>query len=169
MGFAIPTEIAQPTVNQLIRNGKVEHGYMGITISDVTPDNAKFFDVKKAVGAVVSDVTPDSPGSKAGLKTGDVILSLDGKPVSDAGELQMQTTQKAPGDTIHLQVVRNGETLNIPVTLESAKGGSDQKVAQNGPGKGRWGLGLADLSRGRRTKAHSAIRDPSTTRAEAGC
>jgi serine protease Do len=146
MGFAIPTEIAEPVVNQLIRNGKVEHGYIGITISDVTPDNAKFFNVKKAVGAVVSDVTPDSPGAKAGLKTGDVIVGLDGQPVSDAGELQMQTTLKSPGDTIHLEVARDGHTLNIPVTLESAKGDADQQVAESGTGKVRWGLGLANLT-----------------------
>jgi serine protease Do len=146
MGFAIPTEIAEPTVDELIHNGKVEHGFIGISITDVTPENAKFFDVKKAVGAVVSEVTPDSPGSRAGLKTGDVIIALDGKPVSDAGELQMETTQKQPGDKIHLQVVRDGETLNIPVTLESAKGDAEQQVSQSKTGKGRWGLGLTDLT-----------------------
>ena len=66
MGFAIPTQIVEPTVNALIRDGKVEHGYMGIGISDVTPDEAKFFDVKSASGAVVSQVEPDSPAAKAG-------------------------------------------------------------------------------------------------------
>jgi serine protease Do len=146
MGFAIPTKIAEPTVNALIRDGKIRHGYIGISIEDVTPDNAKFFDAKKAVGAVVSDVTPDAPGSKAGLKTGDVIVAFDGKPVSDAGELQMETSQKQPGDTIHLQVMRDGKTFDLPVTLESANGGHEQVVAQNGNGKGRWGLGLADLT-----------------------
>jgi len=146
MGFAIPTKIAEPTVNALIRDGKVEHGYIGISIEDVTPDSAKFFDVKKAVGAVVSDVTPDSPGSKAGLKTGDVITAFDGKPVGDAGELQMETSQKRPGDTIHLEVMRDGKTLDLPVTLQTVNGGREEVVAQNGSGKGRWGLGLADLT-----------------------
>ncbi|MGB9031156.1 MAG: Do family serine endopeptidase [Acidobacteriaceae bacterium] len=146
MGFAIPTKIAEPTVNALIRDGKVSHGYIGISIEDVTPDSAKFFDVKKAVGAVVSDVTPDSPGGKAGLKTGDVITAFDGKPVSDAGELQMETSQKQPGDTIHLEVMRDGKTVDVPVTLESMNGGHEQVIAQNGNGKGRWGLGLADLT-----------------------
>jgi len=146
MGFAIPTQIAQPTVATLMRDGKVRHGYIGISIEDVTPDSAKFFDVKKAVGAVVSDVTPDSPGSKAGLKTGDVITGFDGKPVSDAGELQMETSQKQPGDTIHLQVLRDGKTIDVPVTLESANQGHEPIVAQSGSGKGRWGIGLADLT-----------------------
>jgi serine protease Do len=146
MGFAIPTQIAEPTVTALIHSGKINHGYIGISIEDVTPETAKFFDVKKAVGAVVSDVTPDSPGSKAGLKTGDVITTFDGKPVSDAGELQMETSQKQPGDTIHLTVNRDGETQQIAVTLGSMNGGKEQVVAQNGNGKGRWGLGLADLT-----------------------
>jgi serine protease Do len=146
MGFAIPTQIAQPTVNELIRDGKVRHGYIGITISDVTPDNAKFFQVQKAVGAVVTDVSPDSPGSRAGLKTGDVITELDGKPVSDAAELQVETSQKQPGDTIHLGVMRDGRQLTLEVTLGSADNGPQQIVADNSNGKGRWGLGLADLT-----------------------
>ena len=146
MGFAIPSQIAQPTATALIRDGKVRHGYIGISIEDVTPDTAKFFNVTKAVGAVVSDVTPDSPGSKAGLEVGDVITSFDGKPVSDAGELQMETSQKQPGDSIHLSVDRNGKTQDITVTLGSMNGGSEPVVAKNGNGKGRWGLGLADLT-----------------------
>ncbi len=88
MGFAIPTEIAEPIATQLIKDGHVDHGYIGISIEPVTPANAKFFGVQKATGAVVSDVTPDSPGAKAGLKTGDVITELNGTPVSDAGELR---------------------------------------------------------------------------------
>jgi serine protease Do len=146
MGFAIPTQIAQPTVSTLMRDGKVRHGYIGISIEDVTPQNAKFFDVKKAVGALVSDVTSDSPGGKAGLKSGDVITELNGKPVSDAGELQMETSQKQPGETIRLSVIRDGKTIEVPVTLESASGGHEQVIAQNGNGKGRWGIGLAELT-----------------------
>ena len=146
MGFAIPAQIAEPTVSALIHDGKVRHGYIGISIEDVTPQNAKFFDVTKAAGAVVSDVTPDSPGGKAGLKTGDVITDLDGKPVSDAGELQMEVSQKQPGDTIHLSVNREGKTVDVPVTLGSMNGDHETVVAQNGNGKGRWGLGLADLT-----------------------
>ncbi len=66
----------------------------------------------------MSDVNPDSPGGKAGLKTGDVITALNGKEVTDAGELQMEVTQRRAGDTVHLDVARDGKTLNIPVTLE---------------------------------------------------
>src|SRR5580700_2373168 len=146
MGFAIPTEVAEPIVNQLVKSGHVNHGMMGVTISDVTPENAKFFNMTKAVGAVVTNVTPDAPGEKAGLKTGDVITGINGQRVADAGELQMRVGQQEPGTTIHLEVSREGKTINVPVTLQSMDATKGEEVAQNGNGKGRWGLGLADLT-----------------------
>ncbi len=146
MGFAIPTQIVKPTVDALMRNGKVSHGYMGIGITDVTPENSKFFDLSKSEGALVSQVEPDSPAAKAGLKNGDVILGLDGKTVSDAGELQVEVGQKQPGTTIRLDIMRDGKSETIPVTLEAM--GSRDKVASNGSetGKPRWGLALGDLN-----------------------
>jgi len=146
MGFAIPTQIVKPTVDALIKNGKITHGYMGIGITDVTPENAKFFDMQKAQGALVTQVEPDTPGAKAGLKTGDVITALNGKPVNDAGELQVEVGQTAPGTTIQLGVVRNGKNETIPVTLEAMgkKEGEVSASAENG--KPRWGIGLSDLT-----------------------
>jgi serine protease Do len=146
MGFAIPTQIVEPTVSTLIRDGKVTHAFIGIQISDVTPDNAKFFQMNKAEGALISDVEADAPGAKAGLRTGDVITELDGKPVSDAGQLQMVVGQKRPGDTIHLEVVRDSKSMSVAVTLEPLGGDKGTEVAGNEHGKGRWGLGLADLT-----------------------
>jgi len=150
MGFAIPAQIVQPTVETLIRDGKVRHAMIGIGISDVTPDNAKFFQMTSATGALVTQVDPNSPGSKAGLKTGDVIAKLNGKSVADAGELQMEVGQKRPGDTIQLEVIRDGKTVNVPVTLEAM--GAANGGASNGSehGKGRWGMSLGDLNQGDR-------------------
>src|SRR5256885_4459817 len=147
MGFAIPTQIVKPTVDALIRDGKVEHGYMGIGISDVTPDEAKFFNVKTAIGAVVSQVEPDSPASKAGLKTGDVITELNGKTINDAGELQLEVGQKQPGTKVDLTVMRDGKSMQFPVTLEAM--GARDKGSEAASAKGekpRWGIGLADLT-----------------------
>src|SRR5580658_2927003 len=146
MGFAIPAQIVQPTVETLIRDGKVTHAFIGIQIADVTPDNAKFFQMKKAEGALVSDVQPDAPGAKAGLRTGDVITELDGKQVTDAGQLQMLVGQKRPGDTIHLEVVRDSKPTSVAVTLETLSGDKGTATAGGEHGKGRWGLGLADLT-----------------------
>lgn len=147
MGFAIPTQIVRPTVDALIRNGKVEHGYMGIGISDVTPDEAKFFHVNNASGAVVTQVESGSPAGKAGIKVGDVITGLDGKEVTDAGQLQVEVGQKQPGTTIHLNVRRDGKSETVPVTLEAM--GSRDNTRETGSvenGKPRWGVGLGDLT-----------------------
>ena len=96
MGFAIPTQIVRPTVESLIKYGKVSHGYIGIGISDVSPDEAKYFHVNNSLGAVITQVEPNSPVRKAGLKVGDVITELNGKAVSDAGELQVEVGQSSP-------------------------------------------------------------------------
>ena len=146
MGFAIPSQIVQPTVETLIRDGKVTHAFIGVQISDVTPDNAKFFQMNKAEGAVITEVQPDAPGAKAGLRTGDVITELDGKPMTDAGQLQMTVGQKRPGDTIHLRVVRDSKPTSISVTLEALGGGRGAETAGGERGKGRWGMRLADLT-----------------------
>jgi serine protease Do len=148
MGFAIPTQIVRPTVETLIRDGKVTHGYMGIGITDVTPENAKFFDLTDANGAVVSQVESDSPAAKAGLKTGDVITELDGKKITDASELQMEVGQKKPGTTVKLGLLRDGKSMTVPVTLEAMDGRDKQgnEVSENGQGKMRWGIGLADVT-----------------------
>ncbi len=148
MGFAIPAQIVKPTVDTLIRDGKVTHGYMGIGISDVTPENSKFFDVSDASGAVVTQVESGSPAAKGGLKVGDVITELDGKKVSDAGELQVEVGQKTPGTTIKLEVVRDGKSVSVPVTLE-AMGSRDKQgneVSENDHGKMHWGVGLRDIT-----------------------
>ena len=146
MGFAIPTQIVKPTVDALIKNGKVEHGYMGIGISDVTPEQAKFFNVSKATGAVVTQVENDSPADKAGLKVGDVITDLNGKEVNDAGELQMLVGQKEPGTKVDLKVIRDGKPQSLAVTLGTFGKADEDKSASNQGGKPRWGLGLGDLT-----------------------
>ena len=157
MGFAIPAQIVEPTVETLIRDGKVTHAFIGVSISDVTPENAKFFQMNKAEGAVVSDVQPDAPGAKAGLRTGDVITELDGKPVNDAGQLQMLVGQKRPGDTIHLEVVRESKPMSVAVTVEALGGDKGAEVA-SGEHKGRWGMKLADLTADVRNELQS--QDP---------
>ncbi|HET7205080.1 MAG TPA: Do family serine endopeptidase [Terriglobales bacterium] len=148
MGFAIPSQIVRPTAEALIRNGKVAHGYMGLGISDVTPENAKFFGVNNASGAVVSQVETGSPAAHAGLKVGDVITGLDGQKVSDAGQLQVEVGQKAPRTTIKLDVLRDGKNMELPVTLEAMGARNDEGTDNENAtrGKARWGLGLGDLT-----------------------
>src|SRR5215831_15886126 len=143
MGFAIPTQIVKPTVETLIRDGKVSHGRIGIEISDVTPENAKFFGDSNAMGGVVAQVVPDSPGARAGLQIGDVITAIDGQKVNDAGDLQVRIGLKKPGTKVELTVLRNGKTMTVPVTLEELGARpNDGNSSGAGHGKMRWGMGL---------------------------
>src|SRR5207248_8260749 len=147
MGFAIPAQLARPIVDTLIRDGKIEHGYIGVSITDVTPQNAKFFHMQTASGAVISEVQPDSPGARAGLKVGDVITAVDGQKVSDAGSLQAEVTAKKPGTPVKLDIQRDGKTMSVPVTLEAS---SKLETASTSPagehGKARWGVGVENLT-----------------------
>jgi serine protease Do len=147
MGFAIPSQIVKPTVNTLIRDGKIEHAFMGVSINDVTPENAHFFHMTEAGGAVISQVTPDSPADHAGLKVGDVITTVDGQKVTDAGELQVAIADKSPGTKVGVGVLRDGKPLNVPVTLEAFdKKGEEASNTPTEHGKARWGIGLSDLN-----------------------
>jgi serine protease Do len=148
MGFAIPAQIARPTVETLIKDGKINHAYIGVGISDVTPENAKFFHMNETAGAVVTQVEPDAPGAKAGIKVGDVIIQVNGQKVSDAGDLQATISGKRPGGKVTLEVMRDGSRLSLPVTLQEFAGNKEH--AESGTsgqqGKARWGLGLMDIS-----------------------
>ena len=148
-GFAIPSQLVHATATQIIAHGKVEHGYLGISLNDVTPDNASFFNLKNAEGAIVAQVTPDSPASRAGLKQGDVIAQINGQPVSNSSALQVVVSEEQPGSRITLGVLRNGEpqTINVTVGEYGSKGG--EIAENNGHGKpqsGKLGLAVGDLT-----------------------
>jgi serine protease Do len=147
MGFAIPTQIVNPVVQSLVRYGKVSHARMGVGITDVTPENAKFFDVRDNNGAVITQVEPGSAGAKAGLKVGDVVTHMNGKKVTDAGQLQMEVSSMSPGTEVALQVVRDGKMVAVPVTLEALDPDDrETKVADASSNKPRWGLGISDMT-----------------------
>ena len=107
-GFAIPSQIARDVTESLIKTGTVHHGYLGISMNDVTPDNYSFFKLKDTTGAIVSQVTPDSPASRAGLKAGDVIDELNGKKILNGGALQVAVSEVSPGTSIALGIIRDG-------------------------------------------------------------
>jgi serine protease Do len=149
-GFAIPSKMAKTVADQLIAHGKVEHGYLGVSIESVTPANVSFFNLKDASGAIVSQVTPDSPAAHAGLQHGDVITELNGHKVEDSGSLQIAVSEEAPGQTIQLGIIRNGTPMQISVKVgEYHKPGTE--VADNGGGasgqanSGKLGLAVDDL------------------------
>ncbi|HSZ15504.1 MAG TPA: Do family serine endopeptidase [Terracidiphilus sp.] len=147
-GFAIPSQIARASAESIMKNGTVHHGYLGISMNDVTPDNASFFNLPDASGAIVSQVSPDSPASRAGLKGGDVLRELDGKKIVNGGALQVAVSEMAPGNTIELGILRDGK----PQTLKVAVGEfhKDTEVAGNNGSSdhqhGKLGLAVANLT-----------------------
>ena len=147
-GFAIPSQIVRATADQLIQHGKVDHGYLGIGMNDVTPDNAHFFNLKDATGAIVSQVSPDSPAGHGGVQTGDVIAQLNGEKIFNSSALQVAVSEMAPGTKIALGVIRDGKPVTLNLTVGEFHGNSE--VASNdgdeGPHSGKLGLAVSDLT-----------------------
>jgi serine protease Do len=148
-GFAIPSQIARATAQQIIAHGKVDHGYLGIGLNDVTPDNASFFHLHDATGTIISQVMPDSPASRAGLQQGDVITALNGHIIDNSGTLQVTVSELPPGTKITLGIMRNGAPRTENVTVGEYNH-HDTEVADNdegsGPHSGKLGLAVANLT-----------------------
>jgi serine protease Do len=146
-GFAIPTQTVHPVVESLIKNGVVHHGYLGVGLNDVTPENAKFFNLTGSTGALIASVTPDSPASRAGLKEGDVVTAVNGHPVENGGDLQVIVSEDAPGSKIQLDVMRNGHAENVDLTVgEYHKNAEVASAATNESGHPRLGIAISDLT-----------------------
>ena len=150
-GFAIPSQMVHSISQQIISTGKVEHGYLGISMNDVTPDNARFFQLKDASGAIVAEITPDAPAANAGLKQGDVIRSLNGHEIVNGSALQVAVSQDRPGTKIELGVLRNGQPLTVNITVGEYHAKGDVQTADNdgdganGKQTGKLGLAVANL------------------------
>ena len=150
--FAIPANTAKSISDQIIRTGSVHHAYLGIGMNDVTPENAQFFNLHDARGAVISQVTAGSPAASAGLKNGDVIHTLNGHPIENGGDLQLQVAQMTPGTKVALGILRNGSEQTVSVTLgeykkntEMASEDGDNRGQANG-NNGKIGIALGELT-----------------------
>ena len=119
IGFAIPSALARPVVEQLLKYGEVQRGQLGVTVQDLTPDLAKAMHLDRSGGALVSQVLTGSAAAKAGLRAGDVIVALDGKPVAGASTLRNAVGLLRIGTEIKLDVIRNGKPATV--TAEIAK------------------------------------------------
>ena len=139
IGFAIPINMARNIMEQIIEHGKVERGYMGIYIRDLSPEFAKEFNYNGGgAGALVSDVTAGSPAAKAGIKRGDIILGLNGEALNGSGDLTARIASTAPGTPVQLKVFRDGKTFEVPVTLgelPEQSGTSTPALGEGGSGQ----------------------------------
>jgi S1-C subfamily serine protease len=127
IGFAIPIDMVQYVTKQLAENGKVQRGRLGVFIQDVTPDIAEAMGLKTVGGALVSRVAPGSSAEKAGLRPGDVITSLDGKPVVNGPDLRNRVGLMPPGSKVELTVLRDGKESKVTTTLGEAEAAEAEK------------------------------------------
>ncbi len=117
IGFAVPINLAKQIMPQLLK-GKVSRGYLGVTVSELTPDFAQGFGLKEGTkGAVVQSVVPRAPAAKAGLQPGDVVTAVNGKPVDGASTLTKSVSSVPPGGKARLTVLRNGKQQDLEATV----------------------------------------------------
>jgi serine protease Do len=117
IGFAIPVDLAMSVKNSLIRYGKVVRGWLGVTAQDIDPKIAKTLNLGSTKGVLVSDVAKTSPASTAGIKRGDVLTAINGKPVISASSLRFAVSELIPGTPVKVTVFRDGKEWIIPVTI----------------------------------------------------
>jgi len=146
IGFAIPVNTAKSLIPQLEANGEVTRGYLGVNIQSIDPDLAKAMKLEQSKGALVAEVVPGGPADKAGIKTGDVIVSFDGKSVHDSHDLPAMVAAAAIGRQVPITLVRNGKEIKIDTVVAKLES-SGTKVAESRlPAQGKWGLQLQDLN-----------------------
>jgi serine protease Do len=130
IAFAIPADTVKNVVAQLRDKGTVTRGWIGVQIQPVTPDIADSMGLKQATGALVAEPQAGSPAAKAGIQSGDVITSVDGKDIHDARELARRIGTMAPGATVQLGVIHQGENKTLSLTLGTLPA---EKQASNAP------------------------------------
>jgi serine protease Do len=121
-GFAVPINIAKSVVDDLLKYGEVKRGYLGVYIEDMDPIKTKGVGLDKIKGVFISSVIADGAAEKAGLKAGDVVLSVNGKDINKRNELQAKIGTYNPGDKVSLEVWRDGKKITIAAVLQSKSG-----------------------------------------------
>jgi serine protease Do len=149
IGFAVPSSMFKTVSDQLIHGGKVRRPYLGIYMQDLNPELAKSLGSNAPEkGAIVGQVTPGTPAQKAGVKPGDVITSVDGRPVDGSKAVQKSVLNHKIGDKLELGIWRDGKNMKVATNTAELPGEGD-KLAQGGPGsspKAKLGIGLQNLT-----------------------
>jgi serine protease Do len=162
IGFAVPSNVAETVVKQLEEHGKVSRGWLGVQIQEVTPAIAASLGLHGEHGALVAVVTPSSPGAKAGLKQGDVVLSFNGSEVGRLRDLPRLVAETAPDTNAKMKVWRNGQTAELQATVgelpntdqvASATGGQEEEQSARADALG---MHFAPLTNQLRRELHVA-------------
>jgi len=132
IGFAIPSNAVKELLPQLRDKGKVVRGFIGASVQKVTPEIGESLGINPARGALVADLVKDGPAERAGLKTGDVIVEFDRRPIKDSADLPQQVARVAPGSSVQIKVIRDGKETTLPLTVGEMKGTEVAASAQEG-------------------------------------
>jgi len=157
IGFAIPSSLAKPIIEQLRTHGKVERGWLGVQIQTVTPDIAKSLGLPKAEGALVADVTKDSPAAAGGMKQGDVILNYDGHDIGQVRDLPIAVAETPVGQTAAIKIWRNDKPTSVQVKIGAMPDNVGKVATTEQPQQGKsaaMGLKLSSLTPELRRQAH---------------
>lgn len=136
LSFSIPIDVAMDVVQQLKTNGKVTRSYLGVMLQDIDRNLAEAYKLPKPEGSLVNQVSPKSPAEKAGLKSGDVILKINGTSISRTGDLLNVLNRTAPDQTIQLEILRDDKTRTISATLGTAPDDTPAAEDKNNPTSG---------------------------------
>jgi S1-C subfamily serine protease len=128
IGFSIPTNMAKPVMEQILKEGKVRRGQLGVIIQNITEDLAKTLELKDTKGVIVSEVRKGSAADKAGVKRGDVIIAINGERTEDSNVLRNKVAGTLPGNEITLTLLRDGKEQEFKATL-------DEFAAENAAGE----------------------------------
>ena len=117
IGFAIPVSLAMDVMQQIIKNGHVTRGWLGIEVQDTTPDLAESFGIKDNIGVILAGILRNGPADKAGLKPGDVITHIDGNEIHDSRDVMNAIAQKTPDSTVKVEILRQGKKMTVDATV----------------------------------------------------
>ncbi|MCX8017177.1 MAG: Do family serine endopeptidase [Rhodocyclaceae bacterium] len=117
IGFAIPISLAKNVMEQIIRTGTVTRGWIGVEVQDMTPELAESFGAATDQGALIAGVMRGSPADKAGIRPGDVLLAVDGRPIKDAQVMLERIAALTPGQQAHFSLLREGRRIELPVAI----------------------------------------------------
>ncbi|MDR1580874.1 MAG: Do family serine endopeptidase [Synergistaceae bacterium] len=147
LGFAVPVNMAKQIMNDLIENGEVKRGMLGIMLQDLDPAFAETYKVPVERGAVVAQVMPDSPAEKAGLKRGDVISAIDGNNMTKASDVVFYVRGKLAGDSVSLEIYRDSKKQTVKVELGEMEDDSGQGRRSRGRDQGDDDRGAGESTR----------------------
>lgn len=155
IGFAIPINTAKFVIKDLMETGQVHYGYLGLSLTDVTPPLAAGVSGDVLDGALIDEDPPtDAPAYKAGLRAGDVVTAWDAAPIHSEADLRQRISQTHPGTTAHVKIVRKAQELTLNATVAEAKDLTQTDKARLKPPKFRIGLEVETLTEKAAARRH---------------